>query len=132
MSIPKSEIARQSPTGEGEIITGRRAANGDNDTPTTNVAGTAPRARFSPGDIYITPGAIEALGESDDGAREFLVRHLGGDWGEVGAQDWAQNEFALSRELRILSAYRTGNGTRLWLITEADRSSTTILLPEEY
>lgn len=62
----------------------------------------------------------------------FLDRHVTGDWGEVGAEDAQENELSVVWGFRILSAYRTAKGTRLWVITEADRSSTCILLPEEY
>lgn len=132
MCITKSEIDRQSTTRKAEIITQSRIAHDDNDTLQANATEAAPHVRFSPGDVYITPGACEALSQSNESARDLLVRHLSGDWGEVGEEDRAENEFSIERRLRILSAYRTKNGVRLWLITEADRSSTTMLLPEEY
>jgi hypothetical protein len=62
----------------------------------------------------------------------ILGRQLTGDWGEVGAEDASENDFSLIRGLRLLSAYTLSNGVRIWIITEADRSSTCILLPEEY
>jgi hypothetical protein len=62
----------------------------------------------------------------------FLLRHLSGDWGEVDSHDAAENEFALEQQLRIMSAYQLNTGGRIWIITEADRSATTFLLPEEY
>jgi hypothetical protein len=60
-----------------------------------------------------------------------LIRHLSGDWGDLSSEDKAENDFSLRRDLRIFSAYDTPKG-RLWIITEADRSATTVLLPSEY
>ena len=88
--------------------------------------------RFQPGFLASTPGALEALEDAKQSPAEFIVRHCNGDWGEVGKEDAAENEFSVDKDLRILSAYRTNKGVRIWVITEADRSSTTILLPEEY
>ncbi len=93
---------------------------------------TTTSARFELGSIYITPGAIDALVESNQHAQEFLERHQRGDWGEVDEHDQHENELSIKHGFRILSAYRTAKDVRLWIITEADRSSTTILLPEEY
>ena len=62
----------------------------------------------------------------------YLVRHVAGDWGEVNTEDWLANEQSLLRELRLLSVYTMSNGTKFWIITEADRSATTFLLPDEY
>jgi hypothetical protein len=62
----------------------------------------------------------------------YLVRHLAGDWGDVDEHDRRENELSLQHCWRILSAYRMSNGTRFWVITEADLSVTTVLLPEEY
>lgn len=132
MSITKPEVERQSPERQAEIITHRRSPRDDNDTLQANAAEETLCPRFPPGDVYITPGANEALCESTELARDFLLRHLSGDWGEVCEQDRAENEFSIERHLRILSAYRTKRGVRLWLITEADRKSTTLFLPEEY
>jgi hypothetical protein len=63
---------------------------------------------------------------------EFLARHVAGDWGQVCAADAAENELSVKEGFRILSAYSLRSGTRIWIITEADRSSTCVLLPEEY
>jgi len=63
---------------------------------------------------------------------EFLQRHAAGDWGEVDAHDKTKNEYSLQHGFRLLSAYRLADGTKIWIITEADRSATTLLLPEEY
>jgi hypothetical protein len=62
----------------------------------------------------------------------FVSRHQAGDWGEVLPEDQAENEYSLQHGFRLLSAYRTANGVKLWVITKADRSATTILLPSEY
>jgi hypothetical protein len=78
------------------------------------------------GRLVATPRALEALRESEETALQFLRRHAQGDWGDRA------NDRALRDGERLLSAYRTARGTRLWVITEADRSSTCILLPEEY
>ena len=93
---------------------------------------TPPRKKplFSPGRIVATPGAIEAL-DADD-VRSALARHLSGDWGDVCSKDAKENEFSLTRRLRLFSVYHGSDGTRFWVITEADRSVTTILLPSEY
>jgi hypothetical protein len=88
--------------------------------------------KFEPGLIVSTPGALRAMEEAGDNPASFLVRHLWGDWGELDAHDKQENEFALAHGLRLLSAYRLSNGAKLWVITEADRSATTFLLPEEY
>jgi len=61
-----------------------------------------------------------------------LARHASGDWGDVDGSDWSANDEALERGGRILSSYRAKDGTKFWIITEGDRSATTVLLPEEY
>jgi hypothetical protein len=61
-----------------------------------------------------------------------LKRHQAGDWGEVGAEDGEANDSALVEGARLLSVYRTATGIKFWIITEADRSSTTVLMPEDY
>jgi len=89
--------------------------------------------KFSPGSIVATPGALEALRASGDDPRAYIVRHLAGDWGDLEEHDRRENELSVEHGWRILSCYRLSNGTRIfWLITEADRSSTCFLLPEEY
>jgi hypothetical protein len=87
---------------------------------------------FDLGQVVATPGALAALERAHQGPGEFLARHVSGDWGEVPEEDKTENEFSLLNDTRILSAYRTKLGERLWILTEADRSVTTILLPEEY
>ena len=88
--------------------------------------------RFALGQTFITPGAEEALQIAGQTATEFLRRHMSGDWGDLSDEDVRENEFSLKEGLRLLSAYQTGKGQKLWIITEADRSATTILLPSEY
>ena len=77
-----------------------------------------PRPRFPLGRVVATPDAL-------------LARHTAGDWGDVGAADAAENDLSLARGFRLLSSYRAG-AARIWIITERDRSATTLLLPEEY
>ena len=88
--------------------------------------------RFHLGSIVATPGALEALALAGETPSTFLHRHVIGDWGDVDGDDRAENEFSVQEGFRILSAYHLRDGTKIWIITEADRSSTTILLPSEY
>jgi len=90
------------------------------------------KVKFRLGRIVATPGALEALKEAGQTSWEFLARHQSGDWGDLGEEDRRENELALREGFRLLSAYRTKTGRKLWVITEADRSATTILTPEEY
>jgi hypothetical protein len=92
----------------------------------------ATTTKFSTGSLFATPGALAAFEEADDSPLPILVRHASGDWGDVCAEDHRENQFALDKMLRILSVYHLSDGTRIWIITEADRSATTILLPSEY
>ncbi len=85
---------------------------------------------FALGRTVITRGALTTLGQND--VRIALARHARGDWGDVCADDRQANDGALTRGGRLLSAYHTPCGTKYWIITEADRSATTVLLPEEY
>ena len=86
---------------------------------------------FPLGRIVATPGALEALAEAGKEPAELLDRHAAGFWGDVCEEDWKANEEALRRGLRLLSSYNI-EGEKVWIITEADRSATTILRPEEY
>jgi hypothetical protein len=90
------------------------------------------RPKFLPGQIVATPGALRAFASTSEEPLPYLCRHLYGDWGDVDAHDRAENELSLVHDLRLLSAYSLQNGTRFWIIAEADRSATTFLLPEEY
>ena len=100
--------------------------------PHTNTNQEAGVARFALGQTVITPGAEEALEMAGQTAIEFLRRHMSGDWGELSDEDVKENELSLDHGFRLLSRYETAKGERLWIITEADRSATTILLPLEY
>jgi len=106
--------------------------------------------RFPLGKLYATPGALSALAENgvsekpysvqyaDDQASgialalPYVRRHAGGDWGDVDAEDRNANDEALKCGSRVLSAYELATGERLWIITETDRSATTVLLSTEY
>jgi hypothetical protein len=95
-------------------------------------------AKFRLGQLVATPGAIQALQRAGQDPLTFLTRHRAGDWGDVCASDARLNDEAIAhegdidRQSRVLSSYRTNAGEKLWIITECDRSSTTLLLPEEY
>jgi hypothetical protein len=86
--------------------------------------------KFPLGQTVITPAALAALSDAD--VRSALARHHAGDWGELDAEDLAENELSLEQGYRLLSAYTSSSGTRFWIITEADRSVTTVLLPSDY
>ena len=91
------------------------------------------RIQVELGQLVATPGALEALEAASVTPIEFLVRHRRGDWGEISKEDRAENELSLQEGFRLLSAYTLPQtGAKLWIITEADRSLTTMLLPEEY
>ena len=83
------------------------------------------------GRVLATPGALELLVQAGGHPFDLLARHATGDWGELCAFDRRQNEAALREGYRVLSSYPIGT-ERVWVVTEADRSVTTILLPEEY
>jgi hypothetical protein len=89
-----------------------------------------PMAKFRLGQIVSTPNALSQLTQGD--ILTGIQRHQAGDWGEVDAHDRAANDRALRDDTRLFSVYRSAAGIRFWIITEADRSSTTILLPEDY
>ena len=91
-------------------------------------------ARFNPGKIVATQSVAEKIKTDPDFAsfvRDSLQRHLAEDWGDLCEEDRKENEFSLKNNLRLLSAYKKAD-TKIWIITEADRSATTILFPEEY
>jgi hypothetical protein len=87
---------------------------------------------FSPGHIVATPTAMAAFEEAGENPAPYLLRHLTGDWGDLDEFDKMENESALEEGFRILSAYDLKTSTRIWIITEADRSSTCLLLPSDY
>ena len=86
---------------------------------------------FPLGKVVATPGALEALVEAGEDPLRYLARHQEGDWGDLDEHDRRENERSLEHGWRIVSSYRVG-GKTIWVITEADRSVTTVLLPEEY
>lgn len=88
-------------------------------------------AKFTLGQVVATPGAIALLAECGQTPADYLTRHASGDWGDLCDEDQHLNDEALHDGSRILSSYITTKG-KLWIITEHDRSSTCILLPEEY
>jgi hypothetical protein len=90
------------------------------------------RAKFSLGHIVATPGVLECFEKTGENPLEFLRRHVKGDWGDLCAEDKEENELSVDQHLRILSAYHLRDGTKIWIITEADRSSTCVFLPREY
>jgi hypothetical protein len=83
------------------------------------------------GRIVATPGALRILAEAGEDPLCYLARHVSGDWGDIDRHDHRENERSLKHGWRILSSYPVGE-RKVWIITEADRSVTTILLPEEY
>ena len=90
-------------------------------------------ASFPLGQLVATPGVFNAVREAGDDLQQYLRRHLAGDWGTVSPADARANDRALIDGTRLLSTYVLRDGrTRIWIITEADRSATTLLLPEEY
>ncbi len=89
------------------------------------------RAPLPLGRVVATPGALRTLDEAGEHPFSYLARHAAGDWGDLCDHDRRENELSLEHGRRLLSSYPVGGG-RLWVITEADRSATTILLPEEY
>jgi hypothetical protein len=86
--------------------------------------------KFALGGTYSTPGAIEALTPAE--MQTFLSRHHRGDWGDLDEEDKEANDQSLINGSRLLSAYHSAKGIKVWIITEADRSATTVLLPSEY
>lgn len=87
---------------------------------------------FELGDCVATPGAVEALAASGQSVEFFLEQHQRGHWGSVSPEDQRANDDAVAAGERILSEYRTLLGVQVWVITEADRNSTCVLLPGEY
>ena len=89
--------------------------------------------KFELGQLVVTPGATEAIGTEHipELLTAIFEKHRNGDWGDLGEEDKAANDEALETGDRIHSAYNIGEN-RIWIITEYDRSRTTVLLPEEY
>jgi len=91
-------------------------------------------SKFTLGELVMTRGVNDLVAEDEEFARFIwgsLKRHAAGDWGDLSEEDKKENEFSLDKYLRLLSAYKRGN-QKIWIITEADRSVTTILFPREY
>jgi len=88
--------------------------------------------KFELGQVVMTPGVSDVLLTAQHVPPEFLLRHKRGDWGDLCAEDRRENERSLRVGSRLLSSYRTRTEEKLWVITEWDRSVTTLLLPEEY
>ncbi|MBL0123663.1 MAG: hypothetical protein IPP88_13370 [Betaproteobacteria bacterium] len=88
--------------------------------------------RFPLGRIVATPAALAALAGAGRDAQSFLERHVEGDWDEMSAEDQASNLWAIEAGERVFSSYQLTRETKLWVITEADRSSTCVLLPGDY
>lgn len=93
---------------------------------------TTENASFNLGRIVATPGALDAFAAAGEQPLTYLIRHAACDWGIVSTEDGRLNDQSVENGSRILSAYRLKNGVKVWVITEADRGATTILLPEEY
>ena len=87
---------------------------------------------FPAGQMVATPGALALLEQANKSPLEILSRHFRGDWGDLCQEDKMENELSLKNGFRLLSSYRVSETDTVWVITEADRSATTILLPSEY
>jgi hypothetical protein len=87
---------------------------------------------FPLGQVLITPPAEAVLQQAGRTFQEFLDRHASGDWGEIDMDDWNANEEALTSGARLMSVYAVTETQKVWVITEADRSCTTLLLPDDY
>ena len=96
------------------------------------IAARNTKPRFELGQVVATPGAIDALEKANQSATEFINKHVVLDAGELDAEDQRTNEDAVENGDRILSSYLLKDGTKIWIITEADRTATTLLLPSEY
>jgi hypothetical protein len=87
---------------------------------------------FALGQVVATPGAMNAVSDLGISPLDLIHRHVTGDWGDLGTVDQQQNLLAIRSGLRVFSSYKLSASTKIWIITEADRSSTTLLLPDEY
>ncbi len=93
---------------------------------------TQSKPLFNLGQVVATPAALESIEKAGQAPSDFLDRHVRGDWGDVCQEDAEANEQSLKDGSRLLSSYRTKLNVKLWIISEADRSSSTILLPSDY
>lgn len=97
------------------------------------IASNSPKRQFPLGQVVATPGALDALEATDQSPIEFIQRHVVLDPGELNEEDQQANADAVANSERIFSSFRLSDGeTKVWIITEADRSSTTLLPPDEY
>mgnify|MGYP001818718626 CR=1 FL=1 len=87
---------------------------------------------FKLGQVVGTPGALEEMAKAGQNPLELLRRHVTGDWGQVPEEDARENEFSVEKGFRIISVYTLSTGVKIWVLTEADRSASTFLLPEDY
>jgi hypothetical protein len=87
---------------------------------------------FDLGKLVATPGALELLERFNVSAAALVARHVTGDWGDLDAHDKAANDLALAQDTRIFSSYKLSDTEKVWIITEADRSSTCVLRPSDY
>lgn len=109
------------------------AGPGDRGEPVITLSHPGKDKNVPLGEIHLTEGALEAFADANASPGAFLCRHKSGDWGEVDADDQASNDQALREGMRLVSAYTIPQtGVRVWIITEWNRSQTTVLLPGEY
>lgn len=88
--------------------------------------------KFKLGQVVSTPGALEKAQKLGIDLMSLLVRHVTGDWGDLSNEDKKENDFSVDKRLRLMSSYKISKTDKIWIITEADRSVTAFLLPEEY
>jgi len=93
---------------------------------------THPVPLFTLGTVCATPGALETLRACNASFTDLVARHVTGDWGDLSEEDAARNLVALEQGSRLLSVYSLDEQNTIWVITEADRSATTLLLPQDY
>ena len=110
----------------------RGGAGNTAQSPEPEREGRQPEPLFPLGQVLATPGALQALVNAEQDPLELLTRHVTGDWGVLAEEDKEENELSLRQGFRLLSAYELKTGVKIWLITERDRSATTLLLPSEY
>jgi hypothetical protein len=91
---------------------------------------TKTKDKFSLGVIVMSSDVANEVGRAT--IRDAINRHAKGDWGEVCKEAWEENELAIIKGRRLLSSYRNDEGKRFWILTEADRTSTTVMIPEDY
>jgi hypothetical protein len=90
------------------------------------------RPLFPLGKLVATPGALAALQKARQSPADFLSLHVRAQWGDIPEEDRRENDYSLQHGFRLLSSYRTNANETIWVVTESDRSVTTLLLPSEY